>query len=208
VAAAARLRFSELWRRLGAVGDADQVFDDLVAAHGEAARAYHTLDHVLDCLTRLDEAGAPATDRDPVEAAIWFHDVVYDPHRTDNEGRSAEWAAHALHSGGVADVTVQHIGDLIRMTGHSSPTNDRQGALLCDVDLSILGRDEQAFDEYERRIRREYAWVPEPVYRAGRTRILSAFEKRDRIYQTEYFHDHYEASARANLRRALARLQS
>ena len=208
MAAAPRLRFSELWRRLGAVGNADRVFDDLVAAHGEAARAYHTLDHVLDCLTRLDESGWAATDRDPVETAIWFHDVVYDPHRTDNEARSAEWAAHALRCAGVAEVTIQRIGDLIMMTGHSGPTNDRQGALLCDVDLSILGRDEQSFDEYERRIRQEYAWVPEPLYRAGRIRILSAFAKRDRIYQTAYFHDHYEAPARTNLRRALARLQS
>lgn len=192
---------------MGAGGKVDRVFDDLVAAHGEAARAYHTLDHVLDCLTRLDESGSAAADRDPVEAALWFHDVVYDPHRTDNEARSAEWAAQALRSVGIAEAIVQRVNDLIRMTGHSSPTNDPQGALLCDVDLSILGRDEETFDEYERRIREEYDWVPEPLYRAGRTRILSAFERRDRIYQTEYFHDRYEAPARANLRRALARLQ-
>jgi predicted metal-dependent HD superfamily phosphohydrolase len=75
------------------------------------------------------------------------------------------------------------------------------------VDLSILGRDEQEFEDYQRRIRQEYAWVPEPLYRVGRARILSAFEKRDRIYLTEYFHDRYEAQARANLRRALTRLQ-
>jgi predicted metal-dependent HD superfamily phosphohydrolase len=207
VAAAARLRFSELWRRLGAAGNADHAFDDLVAAHAEPARAYHTLDHVLDCLTQLDESGAASSERDPVEAAIWFHDVVYDPHRTDNEARSAEWAARTLRAAGVGEGIVQRIGDLIRMTTHTSPPDDRQGALLCDVDLSILGRDAHRFDEYERRIRQEYAWVPEPLYRAGRARILSAFEKRESIYQTEYFRHRYERPARANLRRALARLQ-
>jgi predicted metal-dependent HD superfamily phosphohydrolase len=206
VAASARLRFSELWRRLGATGTGRQAFDDLVAAYAESARAYHTLDHVLDCLRRLDESGAQPEDSDLVEAAIWFHDVVYDPHRSDNEIRSAEWAARILGAAGVPGATVERLGDLIRLTAHASPPSDRQGALLCDVDLSILGRDEQEFDEYERRIRQEYAWVPESHYRAGRARILSAFENRDRIYLTEYFHGRYEPPARANLRRALARL--
>jgi len=196
-----------LWRRLGAAGTGHQAFDDLAAAHAEPGRFYHTLDHVLDCLARLDESGAAPADRDLVEAAIWFHDVVYDPHRTDNEARSAEWAAYTLGPAGVAKITVERIGDLIQMTGHSSPPADPQGALLCDVDLSILGRDEQEFEDYQRRIRQEYAWVPDPLYRAGRARILSAFEKRDRIFLTEYFHDRYEAQARANLRRALTRLQ-
>jgi predicted metal-dependent HD superfamily phosphohydrolase len=207
VAASARLRFSELWRRLGATGSGGRAFDDLVAAYAEPGRAYHTLDHVLDCLLRLDESGAPSEDSDPVEAAIWFHDVVYDPRRSDNEARSAEWAARTLGAAGVPDATAERIGDLIRMTGHASPPSDRQGALLCDVDLSILGRDEQEFDAYQARIRQEYAWVPESRYRAARARILSAFENRDRIYLTEHFHDRYERQARANLRRALAQLE-
>ncbi len=93
------------------------------------------------------------------------------------------------------------------MTAHSTPPPDPQGALLCDVDLSILGREEREFDEYERRIRQEYSWVPEPLYRAGRARILAAFQKRDRIYLTDHFHDRYERRARTNLRRALAKLE-
>lgn len=196
-----------MWRRLGATGTGHRAFDDLVAAHAEPGRAYHTLDHVLDCLARLDESGAAPDDRDLVETAIWFHDVVYDPHRTDNEARSAEWAARTLGPAGVPGATVERIADLIRMTGHTSPPSGRQGSLLCDVDLSILGRDEREFEEYQRRIRQEYAWVPEPLYRAGRARILSAFENRDRIYLTDYFYERYEVRARANLRRALAQLR-
>jgi len=196
-----------LWRRLGATGGSDQAFDDLATAHAESGRVYHTLDHVLDCLARFDESGPEPEDRDLVETAIWFHDVVYDSHRADNETRSAEWASRALGSAGVSEAIARRVRDLILMTVHSTPPSDPQGALLCDVDLSILGRDEQEFDEYERRIQREYAWVPEPLYRAGRARVLSAFQKRDRIYVTDYFHDRYERRARANLRRALIQLE-
>jgi predicted metal-dependent HD superfamily phosphohydrolase len=207
VASAARLRFSDLWRRLGGSGDGGRAFDDLAAAHSQPGRAYHTIDHVLDCLARLDESGAALGDHDPVEAAIWFHDVVYDPHRTDNEEQSAAWAVRVLGSGGISGPVAERIGELIRLTAHTRPTSDPQGALLCDIDLSILGRDAQEFDEYEQRIRREYEWVPEPLYRIGRTRVLSALQQRDRIYRTDYFHERYEERARANLHRSLARLR-
>jgi predicted metal-dependent HD superfamily phosphohydrolase len=208
VAATARLRFSELWQRLGATGAVNQAFDELAAAHGTPGRVYHTLDHVLDCLARLDEAERASDDRDLVEAAIWFHDIVYDPHRADNEARSAQWASRTLSAAGVPAESVGRIGELIRMTTHSSPPSDRQGSLLCDVDLSILGRGEREFDKYQERIREEYAWVPDPLYRAGRSRILSTFLQRDRIFLTDYFRDRYEAPARTNLRRALARLEA
>ncbi|HEY8256087.1 MAG TPA: hypothetical protein VIG08_00360 [Gemmatimonadales bacterium] len=206
MASTPRLRFAGLWRRLGARGDSDRAFDELVTAHGTSGRRYHTLDHVLDCLVRLDESGTPPEDHDLVEAAIWFHDVVYDPHRADNEARSAEWAQRTLAAAGAPPVVVERVAGLIRMTAHAEPARDRQGALLCDLDLSILGRDARAFDEYQRRIREEYAWVPEPLFRAARARILSAFLGRERIFLTDYFHDRYEDAARENLQRALSAL--
>lgn len=207
MAAAARLRFSALWRRLGAAGPGDAEFDDLAAAYAEESRAYHTLDHVLDCLARLDESGALPPERDLVEAAIWFHDVVYDPRRSDNEARSAEWAGRALSVAAVPRHVVARVQELIRATDHSTEPADPAGRLICDIDLSILGRDRREFDAYQRRIREEYAWVPEVQYRDGRARILSGFLTRRRIYLTDRFHDRYEAPARANLQRALARLE-
>lgn len=207
MAASPRLRFAGLWRRLGADGPSDDAFDSLTAAYGEAGRAYHTLDHILDCLARLDESEISPAERDLVEAAIWLHDVVYDPRRSDNEARSAEWAARALSAAGVRQRTATQVHELIRMTDHAAEAAGPGGRLLCDIDLSILGRDERQFDDYQRRIREEYAWVPEPEYRDGRARFLSALLGRPRIYLTDAFHDRYETAARRNLQGALARLE-
>ena len=203
----ARLRFSGLWRRLGARGTSDAVFDRLAAAYGEPGRAYHTLDHVMDCLALLDDADATAGERDPIEAAIWFHDVFYDSRRRDNEDRSAAWAKQTLAAASVPSETAARVAQLIRMTDHSSPPTDAGGRLLCDVDLAILGRDQAEFDDYQRRIREEYGWVSDPLYRAGRARVLAGFADRPRIYLTQRFRDRYEEAARANLRRALAGLE-
>jgi predicted metal-dependent HD superfamily phosphohydrolase len=74
------------------------------------------------------------------------------------------------------------------------------------VDLAILGAGEERFDEYETQVRREYGWVPETMYRSERRKILTGFASRARVYGTEFFLEHYEAQARANIARALARL--
>lgn len=62
---------------------------ELLAAYSDAARAYHNLNHIADCLALFDEHRHLATNPVSMEFAIWFHDVVYDTHASDNEERSA-----------------------------------------------------------------------------------------------------------------------
>jgi predicted metal-dependent HD superfamily phosphohydrolase len=199
-------RFEGLWRRLGAAGEGAAVFTALAAAYREPARVYHTTEHLADCLARLDEFRNPEAERDMVEAAIWFHDAVYDPRSSDNESPSAEWAARALGDAGVAGNLVERIWFLVLLTRHLGPTADPAGRLLCDIDLSILGREPAEFERFERAIRAEYSWVPEAEYRAGRARILRGFLEREPLYQTVPFRLRYEDAARRNLAGALARL--
>ena len=207
MAPTAGLRFAELWRRLGARGESAATFDELSAAYGESGRAYHTLHHVVDCLVILDGARVDSPRRDLIETAIWFHDVVYDSRRSDNEARSADWAGRVLSAAGVAGGTVSRVEELIRFSDHAAPSADPDAQLLCDVDLAILGRSAPEFMEYEHRIRKEYAWAPEPDYRTGRARLLTMLLARPRLYQTQAFHDRYEEAARRNLRRALDQLK-
>jgi predicted metal-dependent HD superfamily phosphohydrolase len=79
-------------------------------------------------------------------------------------------------------------------------------ALVIDIDLSILGADPPEYDRFESQIRREYAWVDDALYRAGRGVVLRRFVERERIYQTPRLHARFETAARANLARALAAL--
>ena len=206
--AALRNRFALLWIRLGARGAADPHVDALLRGWREPHRAYHGPDHLRDCLTQLD--GSPATGRlrDLAEAALWYHDVVYRPGAADNEARSAELARSALVQGGAAEATAEEIARLVRLTDHAKPPCDPVGELVCDVDLSILGRPAEEFDEYERRTREEYRHVPEPLYRTGRARVLETFLSRDPLFRTPHFRGRFEATARHNLRRSLASLVS
>jgi len=61
------------------------------------------------------------------------------------------------------------------------------------------------FDEYEREVRAEYAWVPGSHFRAKRKEVLQAFLARAAIYSTAPMRERLEARARANLARSLAK---
>jgi len=200
---ALRARAIALLRRLGATADPAPLADALLVAWSAPARVYHDRRHLEDCLARLDEA-ASAPERDLVEAALWFHDGIYDPHAADNEERSARWANDALAALGIPEDVGTEVARLVLLTRHDAPPDDPAGRLVCDIDLSILGRSEAEYDEYERRIREEYAWVPAAEFREGRRGILERLLSRQPLYATESFRRRYEAKARENLHRALA----
>jgi predicted metal-dependent HD superfamily phosphohydrolase len=203
-----RDRFGDLWRRMGAADEGSRVFDDLLRAYQEPHRRYHGVDHLRDCLEQLDAAPATGEARDLAETALWFHDAVYVPGAADNEARSAEWAARALLEAGVPETRAHQVARLVRLTDHAQSSDDPVATLVCDVDLSILGRPPEEFAEYERRIRAEYQRVPEPIYRMGRASILAGLLAREPLYGSDHFRALYEAAARKNLTRSLEALKA
>jgi len=194
-------RWLELWSRLGAQASGAPIFAQLAAAYAEPGRAYHTAEHIRDCLAQLDLSRNLAPHPDEVEAALWFHDAVYRPGASDNEDQSAELARTALSTGAVPREAADRTAALVLATRHAGVPSSPDEQLICDIDLSILGREPGIFDAFEQQIRREYAWVPEPMYRRERSAVLSGFLRRRSIYQTDQFRQRYEALARANLER-------
>jgi len=201
-------RWSWLWSGLGGRGDGRQVYDQLAAAYSEPIRAYHNLEHLRHCLTELEENMALARRPLEVETALWFHDAVYAPARSDNEDRSAALAETTLRGGGVEPDVADRIRALVLATRHSEPALDDDARLVCDVDLSVLGAEPAAFELFERAIRQEYLWVPDAVYRQGRVEVLRRFLGRPSIYQTAPFQARYEKQARQNLERVVAALSA
>ncbi len=201
-------RFARSWRSLGARDDGPTVVSDLLRAWQEPHRHYHGIAHLRDCLAQLDTGPAGTADRGLAEIVLWFHDAVYQPGASDNERRSAAWAVSALTGAGVSGQVAAEAGRLILLTDHTGIPDEPTGSLVCDVDLSILGRPILEYEEYERRIRAEYASVPDSLYREGRRSVLSRLLSRDPLYQTGHFRSCYEPQARRNLQRALDRLAS
>ena len=177
--------------------------DELVAAYTAPGRHYHNPGHIEDCLGALATVNdLSAEEREILTEAIWWHDVVYDPIRSDNEELSAQLAEQHVRP----DIS-QEVGRLIRLTAtHQVEPADRLGAILISIDLSILGAGPARYDAYSAAIRKEYAHVPDNDYRAGRARVLRQFAERPFIYPDAAFAEKYDRQARENLARELASL--
>jgi predicted metal-dependent HD superfamily phosphohydrolase len=207
VPGAERARWDAAWRTAGA-RPPDALFAELAARYDEPHRAYHTRRHLAECFVAFDPVAGQAERPAEIELALWFHDAIYDPKSDRNEDESAAWAERALAAGGAPATASARVRDLVLATKHAAEPADPDAKLLVDVDLAILGAEPGRFAEYETQIRFEYAWVPEPAYRAGRARVLAGFLARPAIYATRDFAGRLEARARANLAASIERLQS
>lgn len=197
-----RQRFLAAWRSVGAPdASADAAFDAVVAHYAVPERAYHNLSHIIAALDALDAVREQLVHPAEARLALWFHDAVYDPRRTDNEAASASLARQVLGGAGVNQEVVARIAAMIMDTRHDAPASSSDGAFVADADLATLGADDDTFDRYDAAIRQEYAFVPEATYRPARKALLERFLAREAIYQTEPFRRRYEAAARRNIAR-------
>lgn len=179
----------------------------VLEAYAGPGRHYHDVRHVADCLRELEEVRTECDDALAAGAALLFHDCVYDPTRPDNEERSADVAAALLAPLGWGRRFLEAVRSLILATKHAAPPETNDGAIVVDIDLSILGKPPEVFDAYERAIRREYGHVPDGAFAAGRAEVLRRFLARPTIYATPTFRERYEVAARQNLRRSLSQLE-
>ena len=184
------------------VGTSPMNREALIAAYTAPGRHYHNLAHIEDCLDALARVDLSAADRKILSEAIWWHDVVYDAARSDNEELSAQLAEQH-----VREDLRQEVGRLIRLTKtHDVRPGDRLGAILISIDLSILGAEPARYDAYAAAIRQEFIHVPEADYRAGRAKVLGQFAARPVIFPDTAFAARYDRQARENLARELASL--
>jgi predicted metal-dependent HD superfamily phosphohydrolase len=199
-------RWNKLWRQVTAKDDPLPIYQELVALYSQPHRHYHNLRHIAECLTEFDSARNLAHQPVAVELAIWLHDAIYDTHAQDNEEQSAGLARRRIsEAGGDKDLCASVIA-LIMATKRHDASLHPDAPLLIDVDLSILGRPEERFLEYEAQIRREYEWVPEENFALKRAEILKCFLARKHIYATDAFFGRFESEARRNLQNSLRQL--
>lgn len=173
-------------------------FDEVVKRYSEPHRHYHNLGHVGEVLRAAARLVPPGDDPARVLFAAWFHDIVYDPTRGDNEAQSAEQMRELLGDF-TTEIERDEIARLIMLTRHDAEVSDPAGVALVDADLAILGASESRYAAYAAAIRREYGHVGDTEFRAGRAEVLRAFLGRAAIYRHPVMFAEGEAAARANM---------
>lgn len=182
------------------------VFDELRSLYDEGARPYHNFGHVEDCLHVFDYIDHRTLRRREVLAAIYYHDAFYDSKRKDNEERSAHLAKQRLMSCGYKSSFGEDVFQIIMGTKHAGGLTDPAAQLMADIDLAGFAVDSKSFHDNTRKIREEYAWVPDEDFRKGRKEFFRSMLARPAIYYLEPFKYLFESRARENLEEGVVML--
>lgn len=180
----------------------------LVAAWSEPHRRYHDLSHLAAVLGLVGRWADAASDAAAVRLAAWYHDVAYDPERSDNEQVSAARARAGL-TGLVPDARVDEVERLVLLTtGHDAQPGDANGAVLCDADLAVLASPPEAYAAYASAVRAEYGHLSDEMFTAGRIAVLERLLALPRLYRLPAVAADWTPRARANLTAELGLLRA
>jgi len=182
--------------------EAFDIFNNIIARHGEPQRRYHGISHLtalLDLLAKhaphLEAGSAP-------RLALWWHDAIYDPTAKDNEERSAELArGHLKHLGAPTELIEETAAIILMTKNHWAGGSAGDGDYFLDADIAILGAPPDTYDAYAAGVRQEYSWVPDEAFCAGRSAFLTSALTWPRLFRTDTFETAYAAQARANMQR-------
>lgn len=191
------------------------------SAYSTPGRHYHDLTHLQELFDALDPHLADAPHAFAIEAAVWFHDFVYQTSpRTypENEPRSAKAlyrlcraaAAHLLQDPATCAEVMLACEFILSTKGHrvtapavlARPDTLAAAHLFLDADLAILAADEPRLLRYDQAIAQEWGvGNPAPLaFCKGRADALEGFLARPQLYFSPQFAS-LEAQARANLQR-------
>lgn len=206
------------------------IWNEIESHYGELQRHYHTMSHIQDLLKLFETHSDKIKDCSTVLMAIYFHDIIYDPTRADNEEKSAEYFQQMLPllnqkncggsepSNSVATFNGTKIVDFILQTkAHAVDSSVGDGVdnmdlkLFLDFDMAVLGTaDIEDYLLYAKKIRREYIHVPLDVYCEKRGEFLKGMlqEHSPAIYSTPLFQASHEHHAHDNLRQEIVWLEN
>ena len=177
----------------------DEFWDEIAKQHSSRMRNYHTLDHLDNMLLQL-KAVQPAIEHwDAVVLAVAYHDIIYNPLRSNNEERSAAIAVERLTSAGVDAGTITRTHRHILASKTHKMSTDQDTNYFIDADLSVLGAGRDVYEAYAMNVRKEYRYYPDLLYNPGRKKVLRHFLDMPRIFKTEQFYLNFETKARQNL---------
>ncbi len=185
-----------------------EVGDYQLAEYSGNDRHYHGVGHIVSMLEGFDALKATFDNPLAAELAIFFHDVIYDPSRHDNEEQSARKMQDLLR-GLVGQTLLESAARSVQATKQHALTSSHDTNLLLDLDMAILGQPWPVYERYAQGVMQEYLHVyGEVAYRHGRrTLFLEPAIAHGTVFLTDAFKS-YNPQAIQNMEREAGILKS
>ncbi len=202
----------ERWLTLTNKYSSDEVlvnsfFSEIESAYNSPGRHYHTCSHIKHLLDLSYRYNKQLQDNEIVDFAIFYHDIVYDVSKSDNEERSASIARERMAQFQTPYEKQVEVARYI-MASKTHQLDDGNSetdlAWFLDFDMSILGSDWETYLQYLGQVRQEYISYPDKVFAAGRSQFLESTIMMPFIFNTSQFRLNCEQQARLNIQRELS----
>lgn len=194
----------EIWHKTAQLAKFDEatsanLWEEIYNAYTSKGRYYHGLAHLESIFRFTEEEELKLEDRLSLNLSIFYHDIVYDFERKDNERKSADLAIERLILAGIDNQIVNRVEDLIMATYGHEYSADQLKNLMIEADVAIIGSDFETYQKYAQNCRSEYGMYPDDIYNPARKEALSHFLSRKDLFVSEKFKEKFEANARKNL---------
>jgi predicted metal-dependent HD superfamily phosphohydrolase len=181
----------------------NELWIEIEVNYSDKKRHYHTLSHLNNLVFQLCEVKEKIKSWETILFTLFYHDIVYNALKSDNEEKSAEIAELRMKQINVPTEIIENCKSQILATKKHEDNSDFDTNYFLDADLSILGQDYETYKLYSQNIRQEYSIYPDIIYKPGRKKVLKHFLEMNRIFKTEYFYNKFENTAKANLHKEL-----
>lgn len=145
----------------------------LLSMWNESHRSYHTLDHLNDLISQINENKSKYSEKEYEKLLITslFHDCIYDPLKPDNEEKSAEFFLECCVN--KSDTDIQEINQMILDT-KTHKANTKLSESFNYYDMNIVERDFTQLLKWEEGIHEEYSVYDNEMYKKGRLLFLES----------------------------------
>jgi predicted metal-dependent HD superfamily phosphohydrolase len=181
----------------------NELWTEIEKNYSSKKRHYHTLHHLDSLLAQLTDVKGEIQNWNTALFTLYYHDIVYNSLKSDNEEKSAELAEKRMKQISVSIDTIELCKNQILATKSHIKSADSDTNYFTDADLSALGQNWEKYSLYCKNVRKEYSIYPDFVYNPGRKKVLNHFLSMDRIFKTDFFHYKFEIQAKQNIQKEI-----
>ena len=145
----------------------------LLSMWNESHRSYHTLNHLNDLIEQINEGKSKYSQKEYEKLLITalFHDCVYEPMKSDNEEKSADFFMECCQDKlSLDNIDIKNM--ILDTKTHKATTNLSESFNY--YDMNIVERDFDSLLEWEKGIHEEFKGYGNEAYKQGRLKFLES----------------------------------
>ena len=153
----------------------DQVIEQLPHRWNESHRYYHNVNHLIDILQQIEKHALfdelNVYEKHVFAISSFFHDIIYDPKRNDNEDKSIEFFKSSHKPG--EPYFIKQVCNLIECTKYRKRPTKKLEKIFWEADNAGF-KSFEILNKNEQNIRKEYSYLSNKVYKENRIKFFES----------------------------------